>query len=135
MRQQMETHRANPVCASCYSRMDPLDFALENFDATGRWRTKDGNVVIDPSGLLPDGTKFQGPAELRKILLSHPDQFVTTVTEKLLTYATGRGVEFYDQSAIRRIMRDAAPGGYRWSSLIVRIVKSEPFQMRRTREP
>ena len=135
MRQQMEIHRANPVCASCHSRMDPLGFALENFDATGRWRTKDGNAAIDPSGLLPDGTRFQGPAELRKILLSHPDQFVTTVTEKLLTYATGRGVEYYDQPAIRKIMHQAAPGGYRWSALILGIAKSEPFQMRRTREP
>ena len=135
MRQQMEAHRANPACASCHSRMDPLGFALENFDATGRWRVKDGNATIDSSGVLPDGTKFQGAAELRKILLSHPDQFVTTVTEKLLTYAMGRGVEYYDQPAIRKLMREAAPGGYRWSALVTGIVKSVPFQMRRPHEP
>src|SRR5712691_10559949 len=92
-RQQMEQHRANPACAICHTRMDPLGFALDNFDAVGRWRTTSGadNTPIDASGALPDGTKFQGPAELRTIMLSHPEQFVTTVSEKLLTYALGRG--------------------------------------------
>ena len=129
MRQRMEAHRANPACSVCHSRMDPLGFALENFDAIGQWRTAEGPTHIDASGQLPDGTKFDGPAELRKILLRHPDQFVTTVTKKLLTYAMGRGVEYYDLPTVRQIMREAAPGDYRWSSLILGIVKSVPFQM------
>jgi mono/diheme cytochrome c family protein len=137
MRQQMEQHRANPACAVCHTRMDPIGFALENFDAVGKWRTTSGagNVPIDASGVLPDGTKFNGPNELRKILLSHPEQFVTTVTEKLLTYAMGRGVEYYDQPAVRKILRQAAPQNYRWSSLITAVAESAPFQMRRSREP
>jgi hypothetical protein len=137
VRQSMEAHRANPVCASCHLRMDPLGFALENFNGIGEWRTTEGaaNTPIDSSGALPDGTKFQGPVELRRLLLSKPDQFAKAVTEKLLTYALGRGVEYYDEPAVRKIMREAAPGDYRWSSLILGIVKSEPFQMRRTREP
>ncbi len=135
MRQRMERHRANPACAVCHTRMDPLGFALENFDALGKWRTAEGPTTIDPSGVLPDGTRFQGPAELRKILSSHPEQFVGTVTEKLLTYALGRGVEYYDEPVIRRIVREAAPGEYRWSSIIMGIVNSTPFQMRRSREP
>jgi hypothetical protein len=130
VRQQMEQHRVNPACASCHKIMDPLGFALENFDATGKWRTTDGTGPIDASGVLPDGTKFEGPAELRKLLLSHPEQLVHTVTEKLLTYALGRGVEYYDAPAIRKIVRESAPGDYRWSSVIVGIVKSMPFQMR-----
>ncbi len=136
VRQQMEQHRANPVCASCHARMDPLGFALENFDAVGQWRTTSGaaKTPIDASGVLPDGTKFQGPAELRQLLLSKPEQFVTTVTEKLLTYALGRGVEYYDAPAVRKIMRDSAPTGYRWSSLISELVRSTPFQMRRSRD-
>jgi len=136
MRERMEQHRANPVCASCHSRMDPLGFALENFDAIGKWRsTSEANTPLDTSGAFPDGTKFRGPAELRKVLLANPEQFVTTVTEKLLTYAMGRGVEYYDQPAIRKILREAAPGGYRWSSIVLGIVRSTPFQMRRVDEP
>ena len=135
MRQQMEQHRANPVCASCHKLMDPLGFALENFDGIGRWRTTDANIPIDPSGVLPDGTKVEGPAGLRKVLLTKHEEFVTTVTEKLLTYALGRGVEYYDFPAIRKIMREAAPSDYRWSSLVTGIVKSTPFQMRRSRQP
>jgi hypothetical protein len=115
--------------------MDPLGFALENFDAVGKWRTRDASATIDASGVLPDGTKFDGPAELRKILLRRPDEFVTTVTERLLTYALGRGVEYYDQPAIRKIVREAAPSEHRWSALVVGIVNSTPFQMRRTVEP
>ena len=137
MRQRMEQHRVNPVCASCHARMDPLGFALENFDAVGKWRTTIGEagVPIDASGVLPDGTTFQGPAELRKLLLSKREQFVSTVSERLLTYALGRGVEYYDQPALRKIMREAALSDYRWSSLIFGIVNSTPFQMRRVREP
>ena len=132
MRQRMEQHRANPVCASCHAGMDPLGFALENFSAIGEWRdtSGEGKAPIDASGVLPDGAKFQGPAELRKVLLSKPDQLVTTVTEKLLTYALGRGVEYYDAPAVRQITRLAASSDYRWSSLILGIVKSKPFQMR-----
>ena len=135
MRQRMEQHRANPACAVCHTRMDPLGFALENFDAIGKWRTTEANTPIDSSGVLPDGTKFQGPAELRKILLSQPEQLVTAVTEKLLTYALGRGVEYHDSPAVRKIMRESAPSNYRWSALILGVVKSTPFQMRRAAEP
>jgi hypothetical protein len=137
VRQQMEQHRASPVCSSCHSRMDPLGFALDNYDGIGRWRTTSGatNTPIDSSGVLPDGTKFQGPAELKKILLGRREQFVTTFTERLLTYALGRGVEYYDQPAVRKIVRGAAPNDYRWSSLISGIVQSTPFQMRRSVQP
>jgi hypothetical protein len=136
VRQRMEQHRANPACASCHARMDPLGFALENFDGIGRWRTtSEANTPIDASGILPDGTRFQGPVGLREVILSQPERFVTTVTERLLTYALGRGVEYYDAPAIRRIRREAASEDYRWSSLILGIVKSTPFQMRRSQEP
>jgi len=114
--------------------MDPIGFAMENFDAIGKWRTNEANAPIDVSGALPDGTKFQGVAELEKILRSRPQLFVTTVTEKLLTYGLGRGVEYYDQPVIRSIMRDAAHDNYRWSALILGIVKSPPFQMRTAQE-
>jgi Protein of unknown function (DUF1592)/Protein of unknown function (DUF1588)/Protein of unknown function (DUF1585)/Protein of unknown function (DUF1587)/Protein of unknown function (DUF1595) len=133
MRQRMEQHRANPVCASCHTKMDPLGFAFENFDATGAWRSTDAGAPIDSSGVLPGGRKFQGPAELRQILLSERDEFAATVTEKLLTYALGRGVEYYDEPAVREILREASPSNYRWSSLVLAIVKSVPFQMRRSR--
>jgi hypothetical protein len=135
VRQLMEQHRANAVCASCHSRMDPLGFALDNYDALGQWRDTEAGKPIDSSGVLPDGTKFQGVGELRTLLLNHPEQFATTVTEKLLTYALGRGVEYYDYPAIRKIVREASAGDYRWSSIIAGIVKSTPFQMRRSQEP
>jgi hypothetical protein len=132
----MEQHRKNPVCASCHARMDPLGFALENFDAIGRWRdTSEAGTAIDASGTLPDGTNFNGPVEFRQALLNHGDEFATTVTEKLLTYALGRGLESYDAPAVRTIRWEAAPSDYRWSSLILGIVKSTPFQMTRSREP
>jgi hypothetical protein len=110
--------------------MDPLGFALENFDATGKWRTSEANVPIDASGVFPDGTRFTGPAEFRRVLLGHQEQFIATLTEKLMTYALGRGVEYFDMPAIRRILRDAAPHDYRWSSLLLGIVRSQPFQLR-----
>jgi hypothetical protein len=133
MREQMDLHRANAVCASCHARMDPIGFALENYDAIGRWRTKDAGLVIDASGKLPDGTKFTGPNELRKILLTgHRDEFVATVTEKLLTYALGRGLEYYDLPTVRSIMRATAPDNHRLPALISAIVQSTPFQMRRS---
>ena len=130
MRERMEQHRANPVCASCHTRMDPLGFALENFNAIGKWRAMDGTSAIDASGVLPDGTTFAGPDEFRRALLMHRDAFIRTFTQKLLTYALGRAVQYYDMPAVRTIMREAAPDNYRWSSLILGIVKSRPFQMR-----
>ncbi len=134
MRERMEQHRANPVCASCHRLMDPLGLALENFDAIGRWRGHmPGGIAIDASGALPDGTPFDGPADLRKLLVRNPEQFVTVVTEKLLTYALGRGVEYYDAPAVREITRAAAGHDYGLASLIVGVVRSTPFQMRLAR--
>jgi mono/diheme cytochrome c family protein len=131
MRQRMELHRANPVCASCHSMMDPLGLALENFDAVGKWRTLgEGSAPIDASSVLPGGAPFEGPAGLRKELLAS-DRFVATLTEKMLTYALGRGLEHYDAPAVRAILREAAPGDYRLTQLIVGIVQSTPFRMRR----
>lgn len=136
MRQQLEEHRANPTCASCHSRMDPIGFALENYDAIGKWRAKDGGAAIDASGKLPDGRTFEGPAGLKKLLLaSYRDDFVSTVAEKLLIYATGRGLEASDRPTIRAIMRKAAESEYRLPSLIAAVVESQPFQMRRTPGP
>ena len=126
MRQRMELHQSNAACSSCHSRMDPLGYALENFDGLGRWREG-----VDSSGTLPDGTRVDGPAGLRNVLLSRKDQFIRTVTERLLTYALGRGVEPTDMPAIRKIIRNAASNDYRWSSLIIGVVTSVPFQMRR----
>jgi hypothetical protein len=133
MRQRMEQHRANPSCATCHRVMDPVGFALENFDGLGRWRVSvgPGTGPIDASGVLPDGTAFDGPAGLRDVLLGRRDQFVEAFTERLLTYAVGRGLEEYDRPVIRRITREAARDGQRWSSIILGIVKSAPFQMRR----
>ena len=133
MRDAMEQHRANPVCASCHRIMDPPGLSLEHYDAIGRWRDQDdAGGEIDAAGVLPDGTQFDGPAGLRDALLRHPDRFVTTVTEKLMTYALGRGVEYYDAPAIRAITRAAADTDYRLTSLILGVVQSVPFQMRRT---
>jgi hypothetical protein len=131
MRQAMEAHRANPVCASCHARMDPIGFAMDNFDAVGRWRDTDAGQAIDPSGVLPEGTRFNGVAELKKALLRQPEQFVTTVTEKLLMYAIARNVQYYDQPAVRAIVRQAAASNYTFASLVLGVVKSAPFQMRK----
>lgn len=130
VRQMLEMHRANPVCASCHARMDPLGLSLENFDAIGQWRTTDAGHPIDASGVLLDGTKVDGPRELREALVAQKTQFVRAVTEKLLTYALGRGLQYYDGPTIRAIDRQAAADDYRWSALISAIVKSAPFQMR-----
>jgi mono/diheme cytochrome c family protein len=130
LRERMEQHRANPVCASCHARMDPLGFALENFDATGQWRTRDGGTPIDASAVLPDGTKLEGPAGLRNMLIGQREQIATATTDKLLTYALGRGVSYYDAPAVRQIVREAARDGYRFQSLILGVVNSVPFQMR-----
>jgi mono/diheme cytochrome c family protein len=132
MRDQMQVHRSNAVCAACHGRMDPIGFALENYDGVGRWRAEDAGAPIDASGKLPDGSEFQGPAGLSRLLLTtYRDDFVRTATEKLLTYALGRGVEHYDYPTIRLITREAARDNYRISSWILAIVKSAPFQMRR----
>ena len=128
MRQRMELHRASPACSSCHARMDPIGFALESFDGLGRWRAD-----VDSSGVLPDGTRLDGPVGLRRVLLDKKDQFVTTATERLLTYALGRGVAPFDMPAVRTIVRDAASRDYRWSSIIMGIVTSVPFQMRGAR--
>ena len=131
MRERMAAHRRNAVCAGCHASIDPAGFALENFDAVGRWRDLDESFSpIDPSGSLPDGTAFKNLTEFRDALTSHPDRFVTTLTEMMLTYALGRGLEFYDMPAVRAITRDVARSP-RMSSLILGIVKSVPFQMRR----
>lgn len=131
MRERMELHRANPVCASCHAMMDPLGLALENFDAVGRWRTLgEGSAPIDASSVLPGGAPFEGPAGLRRELLAS-ERFVATLTEKMMTYALGRGIEYYDAPAVRAILREAAPGDYRLTQLIVGIVQSTPFRMRR----
>ena len=135
MREQMQAHRANPICASCHARMDPIGFALENYDGAGKWRDEDAGAPIDASGQLPDGTRFEGPAGLSQVLLTkYREDFVRTATEKLLTYALGRGVEHYDNPTIRAISREAGRDNYRLSSLILAIVRSTPFQMRRASE-
>ena len=133
MRQRLSAHRRNPVCANCHSTIDPAGFALENFDAVGRWRDQDGDIgPVDMSGGLPGVGELKGVAGLEEGLLRRPELFAGTLTEKLLTFALGRGVEYYDAPAIRQILREAQPGGYRFSSLILGIVKSVPFQMRRS---
>ncbi len=129
IRERMEIHRKNPVCASCHQRMDPLGFSLENFDAIGKWRSVADDVPIDAAAALPDGTRFEGVDGLRTLLVSHRDEFVGTLVEKLLGYSVGRGVEYYDLPAVRKITKAAAPHNYRWSSLITGIVTSTPFTM------
>ena len=133
VRERMAAHRASPVCASCHRTIDPVGFALENFDAVGRWRDNEGDSgPIDVSGTLPGTGDIKGVSGLEDALLQRPDLFATTLTEKLLTFALGRGVEYYDAPAVRKILREAQPGGYRFSSLILGIVNSAPFQMRRS---
>ena len=133
VRERLAEHRANPACASCHNPMDPLGFALENYDAVGRWRTVDGGETIDPSGELADGTRITGVRDLERALLDRPELFASALAEKLLTFALGRGVEHYDAPAIRRVVRDAREHNFRFSSLILGIASSTPFQMRRSR--
>jgi len=132
VRQRMEEHRTNPVCAACHKIMDPIGFSLENFDLIGKWRTADGGTPINATGALVDGTKLDGPASLRQALLSRSDRFVSTLTEKLLVYALGRGLKYTDMPAVRAITREAAKNDNRFSSLVLGIVKSEPFLYRST---
>lgn len=132
LRQLFEEHRKDPVCASCHVKMDPLGFALENFDAIGKWRTHNAfGLPLDTRGSMPDGTFLEGPAGLRDVLKSMEDDFTQTAVQKLLVYALGRGIEYYDQPVVRQIMRDSKSDDYRWSSIILGIVNSTPFQMRR----
>jgi hypothetical protein len=131
VREQLELHRANPVCASCHRSMDPIGFALENFDAVGQWQktTREG-LTIDNAGVLVDGTPIDGPVALRKALQSRPEVFVGTITEKLMIYALGRGLEPYDLPVVRKVLKNTAKDNYRLSSVILSIVQSDPFQMR-----
>jgi hypothetical protein len=130
LRQRLEAHRANPVCASCHKIMDPIGFALENYDLVGGWRERDGGAPIDSTGQLVDGTPLGGPADLRQALLSRSDAFVTTAAERLLTYALGRPLEYYDMPTVRTIVRRAAQNGYKFSSLVLGVIESRPFQMK-----
>jgi hypothetical protein len=132
VRERLALHRANMPCAGCHRLMDPVGFSLENYDAVGRWRTIEEAKPIDSTGGLPDGSTFQGVDGLQKALASHPELFVSTFTEKLLTYALGRGVEYYDAPAVRQIVTDAQAKDFRFSSVVLGIVNSTPFQMRRT---
>ncbi len=130
VRERLEKHRANPTCAACHQIMDPIGFSLENFDLDGRWRTTEGGSPIDASGKLVDGTPLNGVKDLRAALLSRSDAFVTSFTEKLLTYALGRRIEYYDEPSVREITRGARGENYRFSAVVLGIVRSAPFQMR-----
>jgi mono/diheme cytochrome c family protein len=135
VRERMEAHRADAVCAGCHKIMDPIGFSLENFDAIGRWRTSDDGAPIDPSGTLFTGAKIDGAVGLRNMLTARPETFVGVMTEKMLTYALGRGLEYYDMPTVRRIVGDAGSQNYRFSSLIMGIVKSTPFEMKIKKSP
>jgi len=128
VRQRMEQHRNNPVCAACHKIMDPIGFSLENFDLIGKWRNTEGGSQIDASGQLVDGTKLDGPASLRKALLSRSDVLVQTMTEKLLTYGVGRSLKYYDMPTVRAITSEAGQKNDRFSAIVIGIVKSAPFQ-------
>jgi len=130
LRQQMEQHRANAICASCHSRMDPIGFGLENFDAIGQWRTEDGKFPIEATGTLTNGKTFRGSAELVDVLAQQPEAFAGAISEKMLTYALGRGLEPYDRPAVKTITDSLARNDYRFSSLVLSIVQSLPFQAR-----
>jgi hypothetical protein len=130
VRERMEQHRANPTCAACHKIMDPIGLALENFDGVGQWRNVDSGLKIDASGQLVDGTRVDGPASLRQALLARPEAFVGTMTDKLLMYGVGRETKYYDMPVVRAVMRDAESDRYRFSDLVLGIVKSAPFQMR-----
>jgi hypothetical protein len=126
----MVRHRADPACANCHARMDPIGFALENFDAVGQWRDHDGSNAIDVSSKLPDGTVVDGVAGVKQLILKDPQRFVGAMTEKLLMYGIGRNVQYFDAPAVRKIVRDAAAGDYKFESLVLGVAKSAPFQMR-----
>ncbi|MDB5344044.1 MAG: hypothetical protein JWP89_2421 [Schlesneria sp.] len=134
LRQRMEQHRANPACANCHAKMDPIGFAFENYDAIGAFRTKDGEFAIETAGVLPDGKAFQGPGELKTILMEKRHQFTRCLTEKLMIYALGRGLEYYDRRPVMQIQEVLAKQDYKFSALVAEIVKSEPFRLRRGKE-
>jgi hypothetical protein len=131
LRQRMEEHRKNPMCASCHARLDPIGFGLENFDAVGRWRAKDGEAPIDSSGVLPGGIKFNGPAGLKAYLKGKRELFTRCLSEKMLTYALGRGLENYDRCNVDAIIKSVSKNDYRFSSLVLAVVESDPFRKRR----
>jgi hypothetical protein len=131
LRQTMEAHRADALCASCHTKMDPLGFGLENYDATGKWRTQDGKFPIDPSGVFPDGKSFNGPAQMKALLLADMPEFTRALASKMLTYALGRGVESFDRIAVQNIVKQTADDDYKMQSLIRAIVHSVPFQEHR----
>ena len=136
VREQLELHRKNPACASCHRIIDPPGFALENFNSVGQWRDRDADgAPIDAGGVLADGTQVDGPAALREAILGRPEAFVTTLTERILTYALGRGLEPVDMPVVRRIVKKAGQNDYRFGSIIMGIVESAPFQMRTKLEP
>jgi hypothetical protein len=130
VRQRLELHRRNPSCAACHNLMDPVGFALENFNPIGAWRERDGDSVIDPSGILTDGTRVVGPEDLTAALMSRSDLFVTNVIEKLMTYALGRAIDYHDMPAVRAIVRQARHEDLKFSSLIQGVVQSVPFRYR-----
>jgi mono/diheme cytochrome c family protein len=134
LRQRMEQHRANPACANCHAKMDPIGFAFENYDAIGAYRTKDGEFPIEPAGVLPDGKAFQGPADLKTILMEKKSQFTRCLTEKLMIYALGRGLEYYDRRPVMQIQEALAKKDFKFSVLVSEIVKSDPFRLRRGKE-
>ena len=131
LRQRMEQHRAKASCAVCHNKLDPLGFGLENFDAVGAWRDQDSGAPVDSSGTLPSGESFRGPRELKAILKAHTPEFTRCLTEKMLTYALGRGLEEYDRCAVEQIVKSLESSRYRFSALVLGIVKSDPFQKRR----
>jgi hypothetical protein len=134
LRERMEQHRKNPSCANCHARMDPIGFAFENFNAIGKFRTTDEGSPIDPSGVLPNGQKFNGPKKLKQILMGKKELFARTLVEKMVTYGTGRGVEYYDKTAVDQIVMALAKNDFRFSTLVVEITQSDPFRMRRGKD-
>src|SRR5690606_39198937 len=135
VRERLEEHRANPVCATCHNVMDPIGFSLENFDAIGQWRTREPGGAIDASGQMANGRKVDGPVSLREALAADPEQFAGLFTEKLLTYALGRGLEPYDMPIVRSIVRDAAAENYRFSAIVLGVARSVPFRMKAAELP
>jgi hypothetical protein len=132
LRERMEKHRANPVCAGCHRAMDPIGFAMENFDGVGRWRAKEDQQAIDATGTLFTGARIDGINGLRREIAARPDVFVGVLSERMLTYALGRGLEHYDMPAVRKIVQDARSSNYRFSSIILGVARSVPFQMKET---
>src|SRR5262249_48370019 len=132
LREMMAKHRSNPVCAGCHSTIDPVGFALEQFDAIGKWREVDRSFArIDPAGAMPDGAQFSNLADFRRLIINNPGPFLRTFTEKMLVYALGRPFEAYDAPAVRKVLHESAAGNYKFADIVVGIVKSAPFQMRR----